>query len=63
MDSNASMDKGDISPLASRRYVAFISYSHQDAAIARWLHSALEGFGSPRISPRARKDAPVASIP
>jgi tetratricopeptide (TPR) repeat protein len=32
-----------------RRYMAFLSYSHQDAAIADWLHEALEEF---RVPPR-----------
>jgi tetratricopeptide (TPR) repeat protein len=31
----------------SHRYLAFISYSHRDAAEARWLHRALEGFKIP----------------
>lgn len=29
-------------------YVAFISYSHKDAAIGRWLHRKLEGYRLPR---------------
>ncbi len=31
------------------RYMAFLSYSHKDAAIADWLHEALEEF---RVPPR-----------
>ncbi len=31
------------------RYMGFLSYSHQDAAIADWLHEALEQF---RVPPR-----------
>ncbi|HYE26773.1 MAG TPA: toll/interleukin-1 receptor domain-containing protein [Allosphingosinicella sp.] len=29
-------------------YVAFISYSHKDAAVGRWLHRRLEGYRLPR---------------
>jgi tetratricopeptide (TPR) repeat protein len=29
-------------------YVAFISYSHKDAVIGRWLHRRLEGYRLPR---------------
>ena len=29
------------------RYFAFLSYSHKDEAVARWLHPALEGFQVP----------------
>lgn len=29
------------------RYAAFISYSHADAGMARWLHRALEGYRFP----------------
>ncbi|HEX8668769.1 MAG TPA: toll/interleukin-1 receptor domain-containing protein [Allosphingosinicella sp.] len=32
----------------SGRYVAFLSYSHKDAAIARWLHRRLETYRMPR---------------
>lgn len=32
---------------ASGGYVAFISYSHKDAAIGRWLHRKLEGYRLP----------------
>jgi len=37
--------------VASRRYVAFISYSHVDRDVARWLHRALEAY---RVPPRLR---------
>ncbi|MFL6857917.1 MAG: toll/interleukin-1 receptor domain-containing protein [Allosphingosinicella sp.] len=30
------------------RYTAFISYSHKDAAVGRWLHRRLEGYRLPR---------------
>lgn len=33
---------------SSGGYAAFISYSHRDAAEARWLHKALENFRMPR---------------
>jgi tetratricopeptide (TPR) repeat protein len=36
---------GDV---AAVRYKAYISYSHGDAAAARWLHRALEGYRVPR---------------
>jgi hypothetical protein len=32
----------------SVRYTAFISYSHRDAAMGRWLHRRLEGYRLPR---------------
>ena len=34
-------------PGAAGGYVAFISYSHKDAAIGRWLHRKLEGYRLP----------------
>ncbi|GGZ10192.1 toll/interleukin-1 receptor domain-containing protein [Novosphingobium colocasiae] len=30
------------------RYAAFISYSHRDMAVARWLHKAIESYRVPR---------------
>jgi tetratricopeptide (TPR) repeat protein len=36
-------------PVTQRRYMAFFSYSHQDGAIAEWLHEELEEF---RVPPR-----------
>lgn len=30
------------------RYRAFISYSHRDASVAQWLHSALESYRAPK---------------
>jgi tetratricopeptide (TPR) repeat protein len=33
---------------AAGGYVAFISYSHKDAATGRWLHRKLEGYRLPR---------------
>ena len=38
-------------PIAARRYVAFISYSHVDRDIARWLHRSIESY---RLPPRLR---------
>jgi tetratricopeptide (TPR) repeat protein len=35
-------------PGAAGGYVAFISYSHRDAAAGRWLHRKLEGYRLPR---------------
>src|SRR5262245_38768760 len=32
----------------SRKYWAFLSYSHRDEKTAQWLHRALEGFRVPR---------------
>lgn len=34
-------------PGAAGGYVAFISYSHRDAAVGRWLHRRLEGYRLP----------------
>lgn len=34
-------------PSPKQRYMAFLSYSHQDAAIAEWLHESLEEFKVP----------------
>ncbi len=35
-------------PGAAGGYVAFISYSHKDAAMGRWLHRKLEGYRLPK---------------
>ncbi|RLQ22244.1 TIR domain-containing protein [Seongchinamella sediminis] len=40
------------------KYKAFISYSHEDEAIARWLHRALESYRPPRGA-----QAPAAASP
>ena len=32
----------------TQRYSAFISYSHADTAVARWLHRALETYRLPK---------------
>ena len=37
----------DRRPIPKHRYMAFLSYSHQDAATAEWLHEALEEFKVP----------------
>jgi tetratricopeptide (TPR) repeat protein len=41
----ASPDEAALSP--QLRYFAFLSYSHQDEAVADWLHGALEHFSVP----------------
>src|SRR5688572_12475916 len=54
------------SPLRSRRvsmkqrYIAFLSYSHKDSAIADWLHESLEQFRvPPRLVGRLTDQGPV----
>lgn len=69
-DSTDSIDTGDAGALAGLRFAAFISYSHKDAAHARWLHSSLEQFRVPdelrsgsarkRLSPVFRDEADLA---
>jgi eukaryotic-like serine/threonine-protein kinase len=42
------------------RYMAFLSYSHRDAAIAEWLHEALEEFHVPsRLVGKLTEHGPV----
>jgi len=42
------------------KYFAFISYSHADEAVCRWLHSALETYRVPRrLVGRATEFGPV----
>ncbi|HEY0628304.1 MAG TPA: TIR domain-containing protein [Sphingomicrobium sp.] len=36
-------------PATKQRYMAFLSYSHRDVAMAEWLHESLEDF---RVPPR-----------
>jgi WD40 repeat protein len=31
------------------KYTAFISYSHEDKGVARWLHRKLDGYSPPRL--------------
>lgn len=31
-------------PTAASKYAVFISYSHQDKAVARWFHRQLDGY-------------------
>jgi hypothetical protein len=45
-DTGSQLGPG--SPAALSGYAAFISYSHRDSAIARWLHKAIENFRMPR---------------
>jgi len=43
-----------------QRYMAFLSYSHQDAAIADWLHETLEEFKvPPQLIGRLTDQGPV----
>ena len=47
-------------PASDRRYMAFLSYSHQDAAIADWLHEGLEEFHvPPRLFGKLTEHGPV----
>ena len=51
-------------PTASRRYVAFISYSHVDRDIARWLHRSIERYRLPAhlrtpLAPSGERLTPV----
>lgn len=38
----------DSETLEARRYGAFVSYSHSDEGIARWLHRRLENYRTPK---------------
>jgi tetratricopeptide (TPR) repeat protein len=62
-DAKTAIDAVDgRSAIPQLRYAAFISYSHKDASIARWLHSALESFPVPedlRVSSGRTRLAPV----
>ena len=47
-------------PAPQQRYMAFLSYSHQDAAIADWLHEELEEFHvPPRLVGKLTDQGPV----
>lgn len=47
-------------PAAQLRYMAFLSYSHQDAAIADWMHEELEEFHVPhRLVGKLTDQGPV----
>ena len=49
-------------PGAAGGYVAFISYSHKDAAAGRWLHRKLEGYRLPkRLAGTRGEDGEVPS--
>jgi hypothetical protein len=49
-------------PGAAGGYVAFISYSHKDAATGRWLHRKLEGYRLPkRLAGTQGEDGEVPS--
>jgi tetratricopeptide (TPR) repeat protein len=47
----------------SRRYKAFISYSHADEAHASWLQRALERYRTPKALLRSRPDLPARLYP
>jgi tetratricopeptide (TPR) repeat protein len=47
----------------SRRYKAFISYSHADEAHASWLQGALERYRTPKSLRRSRPDLPDRLYP
>ena len=47
----------------SRRYRAFISYSHADEAHASWLQRALERYRTPKTLRRSRPDLPARLYP
>src|SRR6478735_1146061 len=44
-----------------REYAAFISYSHADTAIVRWLHHALETYRLPKVL--VGTDSPFGEVP
>jgi len=47
-------------PVPQQRYMAFLSYSHRDSAIADWLHEELEDFHVPaRLVGRLTEHGPV----
>jgi tetratricopeptide (TPR) repeat protein len=55
----AQEDNG--SPAKTRRYAAFISYSHRDRKWAEWLHRAIENYRVPKgLSRSAQADGWVA---
>lgn len=45
--------------MSSRRYVAFISYSHKDAEWANWLHKSLESYRIPSKLVRSDSDRTI----
>jgi tetratricopeptide (TPR) repeat protein len=47
-------------PTSAKRYMAFLSYSHQDGAMADWLHEELEEFHvPPRLIGKLTEHGPV----
>jgi tetratricopeptide (TPR) repeat protein len=48
-------------PAATRRYVAFLSYSHRNKAETEWLHKALERYHIPRKL--VGKETPKGKVP
>ncbi|MDP9421959.1 MAG: toll/interleukin-1 receptor domain-containing protein [Pseudomonadota bacterium] len=50
----------DRRPVPQHRYMAFLSYSHRDAAVAEWLHEQLEEFHVPsRLVGKLTEHGPV----
>ena len=41
------------------KYLAFLSYSHADTPLAKWLHAHLEGFPLREVSGRETAHGPV----
>ena len=39
---------GPVSTAGGRRYKAFLSYGHRDAAAGDWLHRAIESYAVPK---------------
>lgn len=50
--ARSSIDRGNDAAtkgrMSNRKYRAFLSYSHADRRIARWLHGALESYSLPK---------------
>ncbi|MEH6588478.1 MAG: toll/interleukin-1 receptor domain-containing protein [Halioglobus sp.] len=50
--------------MADYKYKAFISYSHHDVTVARWLHRALEAYRPPRdAGSHASSSAQISAFP
>lgn len=46
--ARGGISMAEAGPGSAGGYVAFISYSHKDAAMGRWLHRKLEGYRLPK---------------
>jgi tetratricopeptide (TPR) repeat protein len=53
--------EGTVPESTAIRYRAFMSYSHRDAAWARWLHKALESYGVDKDL--VGRESPVGAVP